>query len=229
MSIKLSPRLQRIADYVKTGSRVIDVGTDHAYIPIWLLQNGICESAFASDIKPGPLQNAARDAESAGVSDRLTLLHCDGLSLCTAEDVDTVIIAGMGGETIMGILSAAPWAKEKHLILQPQTKYFELRAFLTEYGCHIADAALTYDTGRIYRVWQVEVGVEDTSGWVEAPLLRNHDPLLKPYMDDMIKRLHKQIQGQEKAANADQAQIEALHSELNEYIRIRKEAESWQR
>ena len=228
MKIKLSPRLQRIADYVLPGSTVIDVGTDHAYIPIWLLQNGISASAYATDIRTGPLQRAAKDAEDAGVSNRLTLLLCDGLSECPPDAVDTVIIAGMGGETMMGILSAAPWVLQKHLILQPQTKYFELRAFLAENGYAIRDASLVYDTGRIYRVWQIEAGENTEKGWVEAPLVEKKDPLLRPYLEDMVKRLRKQIQGQERAVNSDAALLSALHGELDEYLQLLEEAKTWQ-
>ena len=228
MKIKLSPRLQRIADYVLPGSTVIDVGTDHAYIPIWLLQNGISASAYATDIRTGPLQRAAKDAEDAGVSNRLTLLLCDGLSECPPDAVDTVIIAGMGGETMMGILSAAPWVLQKHLILQPQTKYFELRAFLAENCYAIRDASLVYDTGRIYRVWQIEAGENTEKGWVEAPLVEKKDPLLRPYLEDMVKRLRKQIQGQERAVNSDAALLTALHGELDEYLQLLEEAKTWQ-
>ncbi len=128
----------------------------------------------------------------------------------------------------MSILAAAPWAGEKRLILQPQTKYFELRAFLRENGLRIADASLVYDTGRIYRVWLVAAGESDNCGWVEAPLLSNRDPLLRPYMEDMIKRLRKQIQGLERASHTDELQLKALHSELDEYLRVLEESKTWQ-
>ena len=229
MKIHLSPRLQRIADFALPGCTAVDVGTDHAYIPIWLLQNGISKTAFATDLRPGPLANARRDAEAAGVADALTLLLCDGLALCPPDAVDTVIIAGMGGETIMGILEAAPWAKEKRLILQPQTKYFELKAFLAEQGMRIGDASLAYDTGRIYRVWLVEAGESTDTGWVETPLIEQRDPLLKPYLEDRIKRLRKQINGQERAAAPDADLLRELHSELDEYLSIHEEASTWQK
>jgi len=228
MVIHLSPRLQQIADYVAPGSTVVDVGTDHAYIPIWLLQRGFCKTAYATDIRPGPLKNAADDADRAGVSDQLTLLLCDGLADCSSDAVDTIIIAGMGGETIIGILAAAPWAKEKHIILQPQTKFAELKSFLSENGLFIQDAALAYDAGRIYRVWKVEPGTEATEHYVESPLIAHRDPLLRPYLEDLMKRLRKQIQGLKQATNTDYDQLGALERELDEYIKIHKEAESWQ-
>ena len=228
MTIRLSPRLQRIADFMPPGSTIADVGTDHAYLPLWLLQTGRCDTAFATELRSGPLQNAASDAAAAGVSDQLTLLLCDGLTRCSPDDVDTVVIAGMGGETIQGILDASPWALEKRLILQPQTKFSELRLFLASRGVGIADAALVYDTGRIYRVWLAASGVPAESGWIESPLLRKRDPLLKAYTEDLIKRLRKQIRGLECATTTDKNQLALLHAELEEYLTIHKEAESWQ-
>ena len=229
MKVTLSSRLQRIADYVPAGSTVIDVGTDHAYIPIYLLQNGLSGKAYASDVKSGPLQNAARDAEKAGVAENLSLTLCDGLALCDPETVDTVIIAGMGGETIMGILAAAPWTKGKRLILQPQTRFSELRAFLRENGYRIADASLVYDTGRIYTVWLVTAGEMAPCGAIDPVLVEKRDPLLKPYTEDLIKRRRKQIQGMEASKTADPAALAGLKAELEELLKIHKEAEQWQR
>ena len=144
--LKLSPRLQCIADYICPGDRVIDVGTDHAYIPIYLLQNGIARLVTATDIRSGPLENAAADARKYQVAEGLTLLLCDGLSACTPEMADTVILAGMGGETIQHILAAAPWALEKRLLLQPQSKQAELRAWLAARG--LSPARISVPAGR---------------------------------------------------------------------------------
>jgi len=229
MKIRLSPRLQRIADYVLPGGTVIDVGTDHAYIPIYLLQNGISSHAYASDLRAGPLENARRDAESGGVADALTLYRCDGLADCRAEDVDTVIIAGMGGETIQGILADAPWTAAKRCILQPQTKFRELRLFLAKSGQRIADASLAYDTGRIYLVWLVERGTMDPDCTIDSSLLEKRDPLLVAYTEDLMKRLRKQLSGLERARNADPAQIDLLRRDLEALTKVHEEAVAWQR
>jgi len=228
MKLNLSPRLQRIADYVRPGDTVIDVGTDHGYIPIWLLQNGISARAVATDLKSGPLANAAKDAEKHGVSERLTLLLCDGLATCTPDMGNTIIIAGMGGETIMGILAAAQWSIQKRLIFQPQTKLPELREWLRTHGYAIRDAALSYDAGRIYLVWLVEAGEMAKCPTVDPPLLEKRDPLLRPYAEDHIKHLRKQIQGMSGSARVEQSQVDALKAELNDYLDILKEAENWQ-
>ena len=226
--MQLSKRLQRVADFVRPGDRVVDVGTDHAYIPIWLLLNGKASEASATDIRPGPLERARKDAEYFGVADRLKLTQCDGLAQTLPDAVDTVIIAGLGGETIIAVLSAAPWTTEKRLILQPQTKQQELRDWLSGHGFTIADAALVYDTGRIYLVWLVEAGTMPTFRGVDAPLLAHRDPLLKPYLEEQTKRLRKRLHGLEAAAAPDEAQIAALRRTLDALEEIYREVIEWQ-
>lgn len=227
MKLTLSPRLACIAGFVPQGSTAVDVGTDHAYIPIWLLQSGISERAYATDIKPGPLRNAETDAARAGVSDQLTLYLCDGLALCPPEAVDTVLLAGMGGETMMNILDAAPWALEKRLILQPQTKLCELRLWLRDHGLGVLDASLVHDAGRIYLVWLVGKAAMTGVGPVDPPLIEKRDPLLKAYTDEWIKRHLKQIQGLEIAKNGDSLLLARLKAELDELKRINREAAEW--
>ena len=229
MKIKLSARLQCVADYVLPGSVAIDVGTDHAYIPIWLLQNGISPRAYASDNKPGPLQNAARDAALAGVTEGLTLYLCDGVNACAPDSVDTVIAAGMGGETILGILEAAPWTLRKHLILQPQTKLRELRTWLSKHGCRVRDARLVDDTGRIYVIWLVGPGVcDDADAPLDRVLVEKRDPLLGAYTRELAKRLRTQISGMERAKNSDSAALASLRRELAELEILHREALQWQ-
>ena len=225
--MQLSKRLQHIADFVQPGERVIDVGTDHAYIPIWLLRNHIVECAIGTDIRSGPLERAKLDAERFGVSSQLRLLKCDGLSQCVPDEVDTVIIAGMGGETIIGILSDAPWTVQKRLILQPQTKQSELRGFLSDHGYRIADAVLTDDTGRIYLIWLVTAGIMPPFRGVDSALINRRDPLLRPYLDDQIKRLRKRLHGVEAAAFPDEKLSASLRQELTQLEEIHHEVIAW--
>lgn len=227
MRIQLSPRLRRIAAYVPQGSTVVDVGTDHAYIPIWLLQEGVSEQAYATDIRPGPLARAREDAQRHGLADRLTLWLCDGLALCPPEAVDTVILAGMGGETMRGILERAPWALEKRLVLQPQTKLPELRRWLGEQGLAVLDASLADDAGRIYLVWLVGAGEPKPEAAVDEALLRKRDPLLRPWLADRIKRAGKELRGLECARTPDEAALAARRRELSELNRIVREVSAW--
>ena len=226
--MQLSKRLQCIADYVRPGDRIIDVGTDHAYIPIWLLLNQKVAAAVATDIRSGPLERARADAQFYGVAERLRLVQCDGLALAQPDEIDTVIIAGMGGETIAGILSAAPWTIEKRLILQPQTKQAELRAWLSAHGYAISDAALSYDTGRIYLVWLVEAGEMPPFRGVDGPLLAHRDPLLKPYLEDQLKKARKRLSGIQAAARPDETLLRSARLHLETLEEIYHEVLKWQ-
>ena len=134
----------------------------------------------------------------------------------------------MGGETIIGILSSAPWTREKRLILQPQTKQEELREWLRANGFTISDAALVYDTGRIYLVWLVGQGEMPPFCGVDAPLITHRDALLKPYLEEQIKRLRKRIHGEEQASQPNPLQTASLRARLNELEELYREVIKWQ-
>lgn len=232
MFITLSKRLQCMADKIEKGSVVADVGTDHGYIPAWLIQKGICEHVIASDIKPGPLQTAVNTAKNAGVADKIEFRLCSGLDAYSSDEFDTAIIAGMGGETVISILEACPWTKDKKLIIQPQSKLPELRAWMAENGFVIGDAEIVYDTGRIYLVWQVtggETGRTDADVMVDHQLIEKHDPLLGPYLDGIIKRELKILKGMEKGAKVSADELSAHKAAVDELKKIKEETETWQK
>jgi len=150
----LSSRMALIASLVDEGSVLADVGTDHGYIPTWLLINGIIDRAVATDINAGPLSRARQVAQDYEISDSIDLRLCDGLAAVAPHEVNTVVIAGMGGETIISILSAAEWTKkDAKLILQPQSKQPELRRWLYENGYAIKSEHLVKDAGKMYCVF----------------------------------------------------------------------------
>ena len=128
------------------------MGTDHGYLPAKLAVSGYSGNIFASDINTGPLEAAKRTAENSGVSDRIRFLLCDGLALCEPKDVDTIVIAGMGGDTICGILDRAEWCMDKRyrLILQPMTKAEVLRYWLANNGFEICREDIVEDGGILY-------------------------------------------------------------------------------
>ncbi len=119
MEKKMNKRLSAIAALVKEGKGLVDVGTDHGYLPAYLAASGYKGALYASDINEGPLQSARRTAAEAGLSDRIRFLLCDGLRLCPPEEIDTIVIAGMGGDMIVKILDEAEWCMDPryHLIL----------------------------------------------------------------------------------------------------------------
>ena len=223
----LSKRLQRIADYVPAGSRVVDVGTDHGYIPLWLVENGLCASVIASDIREEPLKKAVNNARKAGAAEQIRFVLAAGLDGCRPEEVDVIIIAGMGGETILSILEAAPWAHEKLLILQPQTKAAELRNWLNGQNYAMEDASLVDDSGRIYLVWKLSAGeklpLTPADLYVDPVLRKKRDPLLRAYVDGLIKKMRSKIQGLEKAAAADAEELSDSRQALGGFLAIREE------
>ncbi len=159
MPVKLSPRLATAVPYVRPASLVADIGTDHAYLPIFLCESGILTvregavSAVAADINRGPVERARVHIAAAGLSDRIATAETDGLFGLDAYDPDDILIFGMGGELIASILAAAPWIRRvgKRLILQPMTHAEKLRAHLRETGWHIVGETLSREGERIYQ------------------------------------------------------------------------------
>ena len=232
MNITLSRRLRCLADKVEKNTVAADVGTDHGYIPAWLIQQGICHRVIASDIKAGPLQTAINTAKNAGVEDKIDFRLCSGMEAYSPEEFDTAIIAGMGGETIISILEACPWTKDKKLIIQPQSKQPELRRWMWNNGFVINDAELVYDTGRIYLVWQVSGGVNEgemPTSQIDMQLMEKRDPLLGAYLDGIIKRELKILKGMEKGANTDPCELEAQKSAIAELKKLKEETDTWQK
>ena len=162
--IKLSARLQTIADFIEEGASVADIGSDHGYLPVYLALSGKARRIIASDMSAGSLAAARRSAEKYGVSDKIEFVVAPGLSgigeidSADATDIDTIVIAGVGGETIIGILEEAlqAWAGKK-LILQPQTKKDELLRYLEETGIEAPETALIRDRGREYTIFSCNI------------------------------------------------------------------------
>ena len=127
-----------------------------------------------------------------------------------------------------GILSEASRTIGKRLIIQPQTKQDELRDWLCSRGFTISDASLVYDTGRIYLVWLVEAGIMPRYRGLDEPLLRHRDELLKPYLEEQLKRLRKRLHGVEHAAQPNEPLCAELHKKLAELEEIYREVTTWQ-
>ena len=150
--IKLSGRLKAIADLVEKGASLADIGTDHGYLPVYLAQNNITKKIIATDISEASLESARRSVNKYKTAKAITLVVTPGLKGITIDDVDTIVIAGMGGETILGILKNAPWTKHKNvtLILQPQSKADLLCRFLYDNEYNIKTTKLIFDKRKQY-------------------------------------------------------------------------------
>ena len=149
---QLRPRLALCAGLARPGRPLADIGTDHAYLPIWLLKTGKIPRALACDLNPGPLEAARRHALRYGVGEELRLLLSDGLCKVAPEDADDIVVAGMGGELILRIVEEAPWLcrPEKRLVLQPMSAADKLRLGLRDLGFQILEERAVVDGGKPY-------------------------------------------------------------------------------
>ena len=156
MNIPLSPRLQVCAGLVAPGDRVADIGCDHGYLGIYLLQSGIANHVIAADVVPGPLNAARRNAEKFGFADKMEFYLSDGVQAID-RDFDTLVCAGMGADTMVHILECAPWLQDSRyrLILQCQSKTPSLRKYLSDTGWRIAEESVVRDGRFLYTVMEV--------------------------------------------------------------------------
>ena len=152
--LKLPPRLQTIAGNIEKNAAVADVGTDHGLLPAYLAQNNLARYIIASDKSEGSLKAALRTAAKYNVGDKIKFIAADGLQGVDISAVDTIVAAGMGGETIIKILEDAPQVKSPgiKLILQPQTKIDKLCHWLRENGYAVRDAIFTRENRRVYTI-----------------------------------------------------------------------------
>lgn len=206
MALNLTPRLQTVAQRVPQGARLADVGTDHAYLPAWLLRSGQIPFAVCTDLRSGPLERARETVERYGVAHRVSLRLCDGLTRVEPDEVDCVVIAGMGGETILQILRAAPWAAEKTCIVQPMSSISDLRAGVGALGLHIAGETLAQEGETLYVVMELAPGPEGplTAAEKQVGRVENHlgDPLWPRYLRQEEGRLARALAGLEKSQKA---------------------------
>ncbi len=154
---ELTVRLAAVAAMVRDGARVADIGTDHALLPVWLIKDGRCPFAVASDIGEGPAASARRTVAEAGLESAVSVRVGDGLASVTPHEVEDIVIAGMGGETIADILAHAPWTKDAryHFVLQPMSKSERLRTFLAENGYAVQREEIVAEGERLYTVFSV--------------------------------------------------------------------------
>ena len=221
--MKISDRLQTCAGLVRQGNVAADVGTDHGYLALYLLQEGICPRVYASDLREGPLSAARRSAKQMGVYKNITFRLSDGLSDLPMEEIDTVILAGMGGETIIHILEREPavLVPEKQLILQPQSKTPELRRWLAAHGFTVCREVLSRDGKFLYTAMEaVYSGRRESLSpgreWMPETLLLSGEPLRKEYFARVKDSVRMSVEGMRRAKTPDPALLAYYEMALRE-------------
>ena len=161
--INISERLKCVASLVNKGARVADIGTDHAYLPIYLVQNGISNKVNACDVRKEPLRRAKLHIDEYGLSDKITTQLCDGLKGINKGDVDTVTICGMGGKLMKNILKAGidKLGDNTQLVLSAQSELRDFRKYLLETGIYIKSEHMLLEDGKYYFIFDCVYNTQD--------------------------------------------------------------------
>ena len=222
--IVLPDRLKAVAALIPECDFLTDVGTDHAYIPIYAVKNGIAKRAAAADVVDGPLKIAAANIKNYNLSDKISVVKSDGLTDTPSSDV--IVIAGMGGTLISDILTAGQ--KKAHaakaLILQPMTCACDLRKSLHRLGFKIVKETIAKDSGKLYNVMVAQNGMQNFADEFyyhigEYPL-KNSDPLLFGFISQKLTVLKRKIDGMAKSeSSAVKQELESCMALYEKYKR----------
>ncbi len=241
---KLSPRLLALARFVPCGTLPADIGTDHAYLPIYLVTSGKCSRALAGDVHQGPFEAAKRAVQEFGLADRISIRKGDGLAVLRPGEANVAIIAGMGGGTIQGILEAEPEIANAlaQLILQPMVDAGQLRGWLLNNGWQISAEELVEEEGRLYEIilCQQMPDSRELAGTAKLDpvileigpkLLEQKHPLLPKHLEKLIQdrqRVIAQISNSQSAtAQAKSVRIQAELTQLQNLRDSLKNTENW--
>ena len=221
MNIPLSPRLQICAGFVAPGDRVADIGCDHGYLSIHLLQNGIASSVIASDVNEGPLQSAMRNARKFGVHNRISFYLSDGVQNIP-RDFDCMVCAGMGADTIMSIIAHAydDWLADPkyRLILQCQSTRPELRQWLYDKRFRINRETLAKDGKFVYSIMEVVYDpghpISPAETYITPQLLEDNHPLLPEYYERVKHGVELTIMGMKRSGDDQLPIYESILKDL---------------
>lgn len=219
MKLPLSNRLLACCDFVSPGDRVADIGCDHGYLGIYLLKNGIASNVIASDVNEKPLQSALHNAVKFGVKEQISFYLSNGVRSIPRE-FDVLVCAGMGGDTMISILEAAPWLKDPkyRLILQCQSKRPELRRYLSRQGFAIRRETLAQDGKFLYPVMEVVYAPGQTltaaECYITPALLTSGSPLLPAFLNRVTGGLRQTVDGLSRAGGEKYEEYLAILREL---------------
>lgn len=235
--IKLSKRMKAVAGMVTTGGVLADVGTDHGYIPIALVQRQKITGAIAMDINKGPLARAQENIASARLGDYIQTRLSDGVAALGEGEADSILIAGMGGELVIHILSEGEKVCKaaSELILQPQSDIRKVREYLRLHHYKIVDEDMICEDGKYYPMMRV-VHVESDDAWMKMNeqtkaacdiygplLLRNGNPVLRRFLVRQHRQLTQILQRLQAQTNVSE-KIERRIAEVSEELQYNESA-----
>ncbi|HEM5984111.1 TPA: tRNA (adenine-N(1))-methyltransferase [Streptococcus suis] len=228
METKLSRRLEAVASYVPQGARLADVGSDHAYLPLFLVEQGRIDFAVAGEVVQGPYQSALQNVEQAGQSDKISVRLANGLAAVELDDqVSTVTIAGMGGRLIAEILEAGKdkLGSVERLVLQPNNREDDVRHWLVEHDFQLVAEEILEENDKIYEILVAEKGNVDLT----ADQLRFGPYLLEEqsttFQKKWLKELDKLTYALEQVPlerQADRSAISQKIQQIQEVLHVSK-------
>ena len=220
--MKLDSRLMAIANLVRKDKVFADIGTDHAYLPVYLVENGIIQKAIAADLRVGPLDNAKETVVSYGFIDKIELRLSDGLDNFKENEVQEIAVAGMGGLLISSFIERTKWLKNSdiHLILQPMTHVEDLRKTLFDNGFVIDNEVVAEDGDKLYIIISAYY-YGDATAFTDLDLIvgrlpLNQDELSKKYLAKIYTKYNKKLVAL-KNANKGCTDLEKLVGELSKW------------
>lgn len=225
----MNKRLELIYSMVSDGRGLIDVGTDHGYLPAALAINGYNGRLFASDINPMPLEKARETARKCGMGDRITFLLSDGLDACPPDEIDTIAMAGMGGELICTILDRAEWCLDEQytLLLQPMTKVEVLRYWLVNNGFSLVEERLVRDGSFLYQVIKARflgnMALSDAELYSGAFSNIQDDPLAGQEVHALITRFEGEKRGLMASAAPNRGRLSLVENILVQLSKMEKD------
>lgn len=213
----LDPRLLAAAEFVRPGSVAADIGCDHGKLSIYLAKSGRCPKVIAADLRPEPLARARVNLTNAHCEEQVELRLGDGLTVLQPGEAQDIIIAGMGAETIMQVVAAAPWVRQEsvNLVLVPATKHSLLRKWLAENGFSLRGDRLVEAAGRLYAVMNVRYtgkAIQPDGRW--CVLGETGGELQKRYLAAQLGKIYKYRRGLKDPAELDR--LDRLIQELEE-------------
>lgn len=221
--IRLSNRLQSVADFVSSNSIVADIGTDHGLLPVYLILNDIAKKVIATDISKPSLNKTVLLAEQYKLKDRIECRVGNGLKVIRPYEADTVIIAGMGGVLMSEILSDSKIVSDSVLsfILQPMTADVELRSYLFNEGFVIQNEKLSFDSEKYYHTMLVSKGVQSTKydNCYVSPFWEKNELLVR-FLNHSIRKEDGIIQGLERASVLNEIRFQEEVEKRAAYMKV---------
>lgn len=219
----LSKRLQAVYQMVDANTRVADIGSDHAYLPVELIEEKVASYAIAGEVAKGPMSRSKEDVEKFGLSDKIDVRLGDGLAVIKADDlIDTVVIAGMGGILIQSILTNATEEQLSHvktLVLQPNIGEPLVRRWLVENNFKIIDEDIVEEDHHVYEIIKAEkvtepVTLTDAEFLMGPVLMQKKTPTFIAKWEHKLNGYHKAVANMGHAKKIDQAKIDVMNQNI---------------